>query len=280
MVREPGKIPSSLTSFCIEVMEINIGMIGTGAIGKFLLDKINREKIIPGFRITAVFDDRNKSKHMLDHLSNEYGFTVYSELELFIESSVNLVVECANIEVVKQYAHHIIQEKDLFLISVGALVDSDFYNKLKEIAELNNQKLYLPSGAIGGLDVLRSANALGGLETVKLITRKPAHALSVHSIEKKTTIFEGSARDAIALYPKNANIAIMISLSGIGVDRTTVKITADPAITKNVHTLKAVGDFGKLNLTLENNPSPNNPKTSYLTALSILSSLQSLDTVF
>ncbi len=266
-----------LTSFYIEVMKINIGIIGVGTIGQFLLEKINQEKVVPGYQITAVFDERSKSKEILRDLSNKYNFTLYDELDAFLKSSVDLIVECASVEVVKQYARKIIQEKDLFLISVGALVDSHLYKELKEIATLKGNKVYLPSGAIGGLDVLRAANALGGLDTVKLVTRKPALALSVDSIEKETTIFEGSAKDAIVNYPKNANIAIAISLSGIGVDKTSVKIIADPAVTKNIHRLKAEGDFGKLELTLENSPSPNNPKTSYLTSLSILSSLESID---
>ena len=190
---------------------------------------------------------------------------------------MNLIVECANVEAVKQYAPQIIQQKDLLIISVGALVDPFLYKELEETAKLKGNKVYLPSGAIGGLDVLRAANALGGLDNVTLITRKPAQALSKTPIEKETIIFEGSAKDAITNYPKNANIAIIISLSGIGVEKTSVKIIADPAVTKNIHTLKAEGDFGKLELTLENNPSPNNPKTSYLTALSILFSLKSLN---
>lgn len=258
-------------------MKINIGIIGAGTIGRFLLEKINHEKAIPGYQITGVFDDRNKSKEVLNKLSNTYNFTAYHELDAFLKSSADLIVECANVEVVKQYAGQIIQEKDLLLISVGALVDIALYKDLEESAKLNGNKVYLPSGAIGGLDVLRAANALGGLDTVKLVTRKPAQALSVDSIEKATTIFEGAATEAIMNYPKNANIAIIVSLSGIGVDKTSVKIIADPAVTKNVHSLKAEGDFGKFELTLENNPSPTNPKTSYLTALSIISSLQSLD---
>lgn len=258
-------------------MKINIGIIGAGTIGKFLLEKINHENVIPGYQITAVFDDRDKSTEALQDLSYKYEFTVYHELDNFLKSSVDLIVECANVEAVQQYAPQIIQQKDLLIISVGALVDAPLHKELKETAKLKGNKVYLPSGAIGGLDVLRAANALGGLDHVKLVTRKPAQAFSEASIEKETIIFEGSAKNAITNYPKNANIAIVISLSGIGVEKTSVKIIADPTVTKNIHHLEAEGDFGRLELTLENNPSPNNAKTSYLTALSILSSLQSLD---
>lgn len=259
------------------VMKINIGIVGAGTIGKFLLEKINHEKVIPGYQITAVFDDRRKSQDAINKLSNEFNFTVYHTLDTFLKSSVDLIIECANIEVVKRYALQMIQEKDLFVISVGALVDSLLYKQLEETAKLSGNRIYLPSGAIGGLDALRAANALGDLNTVTLITRKPTQALSTGSIEEATTIFAGTAKDAIVNYPKNANIAIIVALSGIGVEKTEVKIIADPAVTKNTHTLEAEGVFGKLELTLENAPSPNNPKTSYLTSLSILSALKSLD---
>lgn len=256
---------------------MNIGIIGAGSIGRFLFEKVNKDVIIPGYQITAVFDDRKKSQDTLRDLSNQFNFTVYDELDTFLKSPIDLIVECANIEVVNQYARQIIQEKDLFLISVGALADPVLFEELKEIAKLTSHKIYLPSGAIGGLDVLRAANVLGGLDAVTIVTRKPVQALSVDALEKETTIFEGAAKDAIAKYPQNANIAIIISLSGIGVEKTNVRIIADPAVTKNIHNIEAEGDFGKLSLTLENSPSPNNPKTSYLTALSILSSLESLD---
>lgn len=276
VVRKPGESSCFLALFYMEMINMNIGIIGVGTIGKFLLEKINDEKVVSGYQITAVFDERHQSKGVLRDLSNKYNFTVYDEIDTFLKSSVDLIVECANVEVVKQYAGQIIHEKDLLLISVGALADSMFYQELKEVATAKGTKVYLPSGAIGGLDVLRGANALGGLDSVKLVTRKPTEALSVDPIEEETTIFEGTAKDAIMNYPKNANIAIVISLSGIGVDKTRVKIIADPTVTKNVHRLEATGDFGKLELTLENSPYPTNPKTSYLTALSILSSLQSL----
>lgn len=258
---------------------VNIGLIGVGSIGKFLLEKLNHENILSGYKITAVFDERNKSNERLEMLAQKYHFSVYHELENFLTSDIDIVVECANVEVVKKYARQIIKQKDLFLISVGALVDPVLYEDLQSIAKRKHRKIYLPSGAIGGLDVLRAAQVLGGLDAVKLVTRKPAEALTAGTIEEETIVFDGPAREAIKAYPKNANISIIISLSGIGIDKTRVQIIADPKVNKNLHQLKAHGDFGKLELKLENNPSPDNPKTSYLTALSILSSLKSLDSV-
>src|SRR5690625_1927418 len=257
--------------------KMNIGLIGVGSIGTFLMEKLNRENILSGYNITAVFDERNKSNERLEILSQKYGFYVHHELDDFLASDVDIVVECANVEVVKKYARQIIKQKDLFLISVGALVDPVLYEDLQSIAQRKRRKVYLPSGVIGGLDVLRAAHVLGGLDEVKLVTRKPAETLTADAIKEETIVFDGPAKEAIKAYPKNANISIIISISGIGIDKTRVKIIADPKVDKNIHQLEAHGDFGKLELKLENNPSPDNPKTSYLTAMSILSSLKSLD---
>jgi len=255
---------------------MKIGLIGVGTLGQFLLEELNQQNRIPGYQITAVFDEREQKSNKLAALGSTFSFQTYHHLDDFLQSPVDLIIECANVAVAKKFSKHILHKKDLLLISVGALADVQLYQELGKIAEEKQHKLYLPSGAMGGLDVLRAANLRGGLESVQLITKKPAHAFSMQEIDRDTVVFDGSAKDAIANYPENANIAIIISLAGIGVEDTKVQMIAVPAVDQNTHHLKAQGDFGKLMLTLENHPIPDNPKTSYLTALSILSALKSL----
>ena len=256
---------------------LNIGLIGCGSIGQFLLGKINEDKLLPDYRITAVFDDRENSSLKLRELSKKHGFKVFKELNDFLAANTDIIVECANIQVANEYASKIVQQKDLLLISIGVLADSALYEELQSIAKLKGTKIYLPSGAIGGLDIVKAANITGGLETVSLISRKPASALSNELLEKEMVLFEGAAKNAIREFPQNANVAIALSLAGMGIDKTFVKIIADPAVSKNIHTIYLQGEFGRVELMIENNPSPTNPKTSYLTGLSILSALQSLD---
>lgn len=258
---------------------MNIGLIGAGTIGKFLLEKINIEKRLPGFKITSVLDERSKSKQVLEDLSRTYEFDYYNDLNNFLNSPIDIVVECANVELVKQYAKEVVKKKDLFIISIGALVDIEFFQELQSLARSLDRHIYLPSGAIGGLDVIKSANVMGGIETVSLTTRKPAEALTdeKEAVVGEKVLFEGAAKEAIMQFPKNANVSIILSLAGVGVEDTKVKIILDPTVEKNIHEVKTIGDFGEVTIKLENNPSPTNPKTSYLTALSILSALKSLD---
>lgn len=256
---------------------MNIGLIGAGAIGIFLLETLNMDQAMPGYRIVSVYDDREKSTISLQEIASTYAVQSYNDLVTFLQSDVDIIVECANVQVVKQVAARIVAEKDLLITSIGALSDAKLYTKLKAITKSSEQKIYLPSGAIGGLDIIKAAKVMDGLDAVTLITRKPLVALSNESLVSETVLFEGSAKDAIEKYPKNMNVAITLSLAGIGVENTKVKIIADPYVEKNIHMITAQGDFGKMEMTIENNPSPTNVKTSYLTALSILSSLRSLD---
>lgn len=126
------------------------------------------------------------------------------------------------------------------------------------------------------MDAIQAASIMGGLESVTLMTRKPAKALGVES-EDKFVLFDGPAKEAIQQFPQNANVAITLSLAGLGVEKTRVRIIADPAIKQNIHTIQATGEFGNLEFTFQNYSLPTNPKTSYLTALSLLSTLKSLN---
>lgn len=256
---------------------MKLGLIGCGALGTFLLEKLNKEKILQDIRIGAILDEREKSKTKLAEYARTYDVKAFNRVDAFLDSEVDVVVECANIETVHNYASHVIAKKDLLVISIGVFVDAEFYTELKKIAAEHKRKLILPSGAIGGLDLIKAAKLSGGLQEVTITTRKPASSLTDKPSSEETVIFDGLAEDAIEKFPKNINVAIILSLAGLGPSETKVKIIADPTVDKNNHTIYARGDFGESTLAIENFPMPTNPKTSYLTALSILASINALN---
>ncbi|MFB3163227.1 aspartate dehydrogenase [Neobacillus sp. 179-C4.2 HS] len=256
---------------------MKIGLIGGGNIGKFLLQSINTHKLLEDSKIIGIYTRNPKSAQQL---AAEYDTAVFENIESLLQSDVDLVVEAATVEVVKQNASSILSSgKDLVLSSVGALSDLNFIQSLEKICKVNGKKIHLPSGAIGGLDVLKAAKSNGELESVSIITRKPPQALPGAPLDKEQVLFEGSAREAIELFPKNINVSIILSLAGLGPEKTRVKIISDPSIKKNSHCIEAKGSFGDLSIKVENDPMPNNPKTSYLAALSVLSSLKNKDAV-
>lgn len=256
---------------------MNIGLIGGGSIGRFLLQSINTNKFLVNSKIVGIYT-RNPSS--AQQLASEFDTEVFEDIQSLLQSNIDLVIEAATVEVVKEYAAQVLScGKDLVLSSVGALSDLNFIQTLEEICNENGKKIYLPSGAIGGLDVLKAAKSNGELYSVSIITRKPPQALPGAPLDIEKILFEGSARDAIELFPKNINVSIILSLAGLGPNKTRVKIISDPSIKNNSHSIEATGSFGRLSLKVENDPMPNNPKTSYLAALSVLSSLKNKDAV-
>ncbi|HLQ72596.1 MAG TPA: aspartate dehydrogenase [Bacillota bacterium] len=252
---------------------MNIGIIGAGAIGQFVLQALNKEQD-EGMQVKSVFV-RDEAKY--SHLIDEYKIDLYTDLQTFLDSDIDVVVEAANIEAVQKYIPEALKQKDVVIISIGALADDAFLSEITAIAEKHQQAVYLPSGGIGGLDLLQSANALGDVEKVTLETRKPAQSLIDEVLDKEKVIFSGTASEAIKLFPKNINVSIVLSLAGIGTEQTIVIIVADPAIEKNTHTITIEGLAGKATIVSENSPLEANPKSSRLAVLSIISTLKKLN---
>lgn len=251
---------------------MHIGIIGAGAIANFLLEEINNRNE-DHLKISSVYV-RNKEKYQA--LEEKFNVTLYTDFDAFLETNIDIVVEAANVEAVKTLLPKTVKKKDVVVISIGAFVNEKFLTEITESASENRHVVHLPSGAIGGLDLLQNANALETVKRVALTTRKPAHSLGEGSLETAKVIFDGQAKDAIRKFPKNINVSIVLSLAGLGVENTTVRLVADPHIEKNIHQIEWEGDFGEASFTVKNNPLPSNPKTSYLAAMSILGTLQRL----
>jgi aspartate dehydrogenase len=182
----------------------------------------------------------------------------------------DVVVEAAAAGVVPSFVQSACKlgcaDKHLVIMSVGGLLDL--------VPDPHGPTIHAPSGALGGLDAVQ-ALAVAGLEEVTLTTSKPPAGLGI-DVSERTVLFEGSAREVIARYPKNVNVAVALSLAGIGPDRTCCRLVADPSIERNTHHVYARGAAGEIEFTSRNVPSPDNPATSYLAALSAIALLKNL----
>jgi len=247
---------------------MKLGIIGCGAIGTdvaLAADKMEEIEEI------YLYDKDKKAERMLsEKLSKGKTVTVDEMI-----SKVDAVFEAASQKAVAEYGERILSAgKDIIIMSMGALFDNKLWQDLIKTAKENHCKIYLPSGAICGVDGIAAAKT-GGLDEVTLVTTKPPKSLG-RVDGKRTVVFEGSARDAVRLFPKNINVAACVSLAGIGFDKTKVEIVADPVVTRISHKILAHGKFGRLRAEIENMPNPNNPKSSYMASLSAISILRRL----
>lgn len=199
---------------------------------------------------------------------------------------VDLVIEAASQEAARTFAPLCLERgRDIMVMSVGAFSDDAFRERCYRLARSKGGRLYIPSGAVCGTDGIRSAS--GRIDEVRLVTTKGPNGfkdveyllqkgIDVTRLEGPTVLFEGPAREAVRLFPRNVNVAATVSLMGMGFERTMVTIICDPRSEVNSHELHAKGEFGELRARIDNVPSPSNPATSYLAALSAVSALKSI----
>lgn len=199
------------------------------------------------------------------------------------DAEPDIVVEAASRNAVAEWGPEALRCARKFVVcSASALADDSLLEELVDTARQSGSQLVLPHGALGGLHALSAASLLP-LDRVTHTIRKPPRAwkgtpaetaLGLDGMSVEATFFEGSARDAAKSYPANANVVVLSALSGIGLDRTRVRLVADPVTRRNVHEVTAAGVFGELSFRIENEPMPSNPKTSDITALTIVRLLE------
>jgi aspartate dehydrogenase len=254
----------------------SIGIVGCGAIGRALIRAVESGRL--AVRVAGVTSRTETSARKF--LAGFKDPPPYLSLTELIAAS-DLIVEAAGGQVVAELARQTFAAgKDLMVISVGALLE---HPEVMAESRRTGCRLYVPSGAIAGLDGIKSA-CVGAITHVTHTTRKPPlglegapylveRGISLAGLQEEKEVFSGSAREACRGFPANVNVTGAVSLAGIGPDHTRVRILAVPGLERNCHDIDVEGEFGKLHVHIENVPSEN-PKTGKLTALSIIRAVQ------
>ncbi len=260
-----------------------VGLLGCGSIGTEIALAIDSGKI--NATLTNIYDfDKSKSEALASKLATKP--VIVENPHMLSSNTVDIVVEAASQDAVRNHALSVLQNKrDLMIMSVGALLDESVLEVLLEACSEFKKNIYLPSGAIAGLDAIKSVK--NETDSLSITTTKNPKSLKgakffetnkmdLDGIKNKVTIFDGNAKDAVGLFPANINVAALLSLAGIGSEKTKVRIVADPGTDKNTHQIEAKGKFGKIAITVENVPDQNNPKTSRLAILSAIECLRGI----
>lgn len=259
---------------------MRVALLGGGTIARLVL-----EHRPPGIEIVALSGRTAASRG--ERLAREFGVPYGVGRDGLLAARPAAVVEAASHEAVREHLVPLLDAGiSVVVLSAGALVDESLRQRAERAAAGSGALFYVPSGGIGGLDALKTA-CVAGVDEVSIQVAKPPAAwkgiayvealgLDLDRLQGPKTLFEGPAREGVPHFPQNVNIAAVLSLAGIGMDRTRLKVVADPALALNTHTIRVSGVAGRMTVVLENVPAPENPKTSWLACYSALAALDSL----
>jgi aspartate dehydrogenase len=253
-------------------------IIGCGTIGSVIAKAAER---MPEVERVLLYDrDSNKAQLLASSLKKAERLEALD----FESVDADLAIEAASQIAAKEFVPAALENSlDALIMSVGAFADRGFQSRCYSAVSSYDSIVVIPSGAVAGVDALKGA-ARAEIESVKLTSTKPPlgfagvkylldRGIDVNKITERAVLYSGPASQAVQHFPANVNVAATVSLAGIGFDRTQVEVVCDPSANVNSHHLYAKGEFGELEATTRNLPSPDNPKTSYLAALSAVSAL-------
>jgi aspartate dehydrogenase len=260
-------------------MSLSVAVGGFGAIGKVVARRLDRG--IEGLKLSAVAArDVVRAERAMANFGRPVPVLPLAQLG----DAADIVVECAPAAVLREIAEPALGHgRIVMVLSCGALLDNF---DLGELARRHGGRILVPTGALLGLDAVAAA-AEGGIGSVTMITRKPlggligapyldANNIDIAGLTEPKRVFIGTAREAARGFPTNVNVAAALALAGIGPDRTTVEIWADPTVTRNTHRIEVEAEAARLSMQIENVPTEENPRTGRLTPLSVIAALKKL----
>ncbi|MEM9141218.1 MAG: aspartate dehydrogenase [Pseudomonadota bacterium] len=257
---------------------MDVAICGLGAIGMAVARALDKGEI-EGMRLTAVSaNDKDRARSRVADFAAAPDVVDATDLA----AHADIVIECAPKAIFVPLAKSVVEAGKIFMpLSCGVLLGN---MDLIDTAKRTGGRIIVPTGAIIGLDTIR-AMAVGELHEVTLTTRKPPRGLegaphlvdnniSVEGLTEPKLVFKGSAREAAIGFPANVNVAAALSLAGIGPDRTTIEVWADPGVDRNHQSVRAVSDSADCEMQIRNIPTEENPRTGRITALSVIACLQ------
>jgi aspartate dehydrogenase len=254
-----------------------VALIGFGAIASDLARAL-LERANPSYRLGILLSPESTTRK---HVPTPC--TVMCTVEEVRSFAPALVVEAAGHEAVRTHVPKCLGlGLPVLITSVGALHDEALYHRLVTVAEANGGRILLPSGALGGLDYVRAARSAARL-SIRYESRKPPAAWRAELLrlgrdpdglgDAPVTLYRGSARGAASAYPNNLNVAATLALAGAGFEQTEVAVIVDPKATGHTHTIHGESELGTIRIEIANQPSPGNPKSSWIVSRSLLAAI-------
>lgn len=265
---------------------MRVGIIGGGSIARLFLEHIRRGDL-GDVKVVAIAGQSGASRGKA--LAQEFGCAFVTHPAGLVAERPDVVIEAASHQAVREHVVSLLEKGiAVIVLSGGALCDDGLRTALEQAAIKSGALLYVPSGGIAGLDALKAA-CIAGVDAVTITVIKPPGAwknipyvgeqkVDLDGLTSAHTFYDGPARQGVPLFPQNVNIAAVLSMAGIGFDKTRLKVVADPAIKHNSHEIEISGRTGNITIRLQNVPAPDNPKTAWLACYSALAALKLMKT--
>lgn len=263
---------------------MRVGIVGGGSIARLFLDNIAKGELGDAC-VIAILGRAGSAR--CTALCGQYSVPFLDDVEALIAARPQVVVEAATHAWVAQHAERVLAAGiPLIVLSCGVMADDALRMRMESAARATGAMLYVPSGGIGALDAIKAA-VVAGVDAVTIRSAKPPRAwknidyveslgVDLDALTEPYTLYDGPARAGVAHFPQNVNIAAVLSMAGIGFDRTRLVVVAEPGLERNTHTITANGASGEISITLRNVPSPENPKTAWLACYSALAALKQM----
>ena len=263
---------------------VRIAILGAGTIARLVLGHVRGGRL-PGVEVVGIAARPGSPRAAT--LARDFGLVPSEGRAALLERRPDAVLEAASHEAVREHLVALLDARvSVVVLSAGALADDSIRLAAERAAQRSGALLYVPSGGIGGLDALKAACA-AGVDEVSIQVVKPPRAwedipfverlgIDLGRLQSPRVLFDGPAREGVPHFPQNVNIAAVLSMAGIGFDRTRLKVVADPTLSRNTHRIEVLGASGRFSVVLENIPAPENPKTALLACYSALAALKEI----
>ena len=271
-----------------------VAVIGCGALGSLVAEGVALD-LQEKWELLGV---HARTAEKAQALADRFGCAAFGDVEALLKARPDIVVEAAGGDAARQHAEAVLRSgASLVLLSGGILADEAFALRLSEVAEQGGSVLHVASGAIGGFDLMRTLafrerqlarrgqKALPGQELEARVDNFKAPASlngapflrgEALPADRRMEVFTGTAGEAIAGFPKNVNVAVAAASASAGMERTQVSITSDPALVENTHRIHVQGFGVRAEMEFASLPDPENPRSSTMTAWSVLALLDAL----
>lgn len=208
-----------------------LAITGCGRLGNIVVDALQKG-LLDEYKLVGVF---SRTREKAESLALRIGdCQVCDSIEELLALKPDYLVEAASPAAMREVALPALRQgTSVVTLSIGAFADDAFYTEVMQTAKENNSHVYVVSGATGGFDVLQTATLMGGA-TARFFNEKGPNALKGTAVydealqTEQRTVFQGTATEAIALFPTKVNVTVAASRASVGPQNMQVTMQSTP----------------------------------------------------